>query len=73
MVELLKRVIVLVLRGYRHFLSPLMTPSCRFFPSCSGYTLEAVQRHGSMKGLWLGLCRLLRCHSFHRGGYNPVP
>ncbi|MEE9548978.1 MAG: membrane protein insertion efficiency factor YidD [Candidatus Binatia bacterium] len=71
--KLVKRVIILLLNGYRHYLSPLLPPTCRFFPSCSGYTLEAVQRHGSMKGLWFGLRRLLRCHPFHRGGYNPVP
>ncbi|MEE8076226.1 MAG: membrane protein insertion efficiency factor YidD [Candidatus Binatia bacterium] len=73
MVKLVKRVIILLLIGYRHYLSPLLPPTCRFFPSCSGYTLEAVQRHGGMKGLWLGLRRLLHCHPFHRGGYNPVP
>ncbi|MFQ5850039.1 MAG: membrane protein insertion efficiency factor YidD [Candidatus Binatia bacterium] len=65
--------VVLFLTGYRRFLSPLMPPSCRFFPSCSVYTLEAVQRHGVKKGLWLGLCRLLRCHPFHQGGHNAVP
>ncbi len=73
MVKLVKRVIILLLIGYRHYLSPLLPPTCRFFPSCSGYTLEAVQQHGSMKGLWLGLRRLLHCHPFDRGGYNPVP
>ncbi len=73
MVNLVKRVIILLLIGYRYYLSPLLPPTCRFFPSCSGYTLEAVQQHGSMKGLWLGLRRLLHCHPFDRGGYNPVP
>jgi len=73
MVESFKRGVILFLTGYRRFLSPFTLPACRFFPSCSGYTLEAVKRHGSMKGLWLGLCRLVRCHPLYRGGYDPVP
>ncbi len=65
--------LILFLSGYRRILSPLLPPSCRFFPSCSAYTLEAVSRHGCLKGLWLGLLRLLRCHPLHQGGVDLVP
>ncbi|MDP6559180.1 MAG: membrane protein insertion efficiency factor YidD [Candidatus Binatia bacterium] len=69
----MKGFITLMISGYRRLLSPLLPPSCRFFPSCSTYTLEAVERYGNGKGLWLGLRRLLRCHPHHLGGYDPVP
>ena len=73
MADLSRRGLILLLLGYRRFLSPLLPPSCRFFPSCSAYTLGAVTRHGCLKGLWLGLVRLLRCHPLHQGGVDPVP
>jgi putative membrane protein insertion efficiency factor len=62
-----------LVRGYQRFVSPALPPSCRFTPSCSQYTLEAVARYGLLKGSWLGFRRLLRCHPFHPGGYDPVP
>lgn len=61
------------IRGYQRFLSPLLPRSCRFFPTCSAYALQAVDRHGAPKGLMLGVLRILRCHPFHDGGYDPVP
>ena len=62
-----------LIRGYRNFISPLFPPSCRFQPTCSQYALEAVDRFGPLKGSWLATSRILRCHPFHRGGYDPVP
>jgi putative membrane protein insertion efficiency factor len=63
---------MLVLRGYQRWLSPLLKPACRFEPSCSRYAMEAVSRHGLLRGIWLGLRRLVRCHPLHPGGYDPV-
>lgn len=65
--------VVALLRGYKRFVSPLLPPSCRFHPTCSEYAMEAVQLHGVARGGWLGLRRLLRCHPFCRGGFDPVP
>lgn len=61
------------IRAYQRLLSPLLPPSCRFFPTCSAYALQAVDRHGVVKGLGLGALRILRCHPLHAGGYDPVP
>jgi uncharacterized protein len=67
------RVLVLLVRGYQVLISPLLPPSCRFYPSCSAYALEAVQVHGALRGSWLAVRRLSRCHPFHAGGLDPVP
>ena len=67
------RVLLLLLAFYRRWISPLTGPSCRFVPTCSGYAVEAVQRHGALRGSWLTLRRLLRCHPFCEGGFDPVP
>ncbi|HVP28968.1 MAG TPA: membrane protein insertion efficiency factor YidD [Myxococcota bacterium] len=61
------------IRGYRLAISPLLGPRCRFHPSCSCYLEEALRRHGALRGTYLGLRRLLRCHPFHPGGFDPVP
>ena len=58
---------------YRRFLSPFLGRNCRFEPTCSQYTREAVEKYGFFKGGWLGLRRLFRCHPFHQGGFDPVP
>ena len=63
---------VWMIRVYKRTLSPILPLSCRFSPSCSQYTLEAIQKHGFFKGAALGACRLLRCHPFSRGGFDPV-
>ena len=67
------RLLMLLLTGYRRFVSPLLGPRCRFYPSCSAYALEAVQVHGALRGSWLAVRRLSRCHPFHAGGLDPVP
>lgn len=68
-----KRCTVALLRGYKLFVSPLLPPACRFHPSCSVYTAEAVEVHGVARGLWLGVRRLARCHPWSAGGFDPVP
>jgi putative membrane protein insertion efficiency factor len=65
--------LVTLIRGYQRVLSPVLPPSCRFRPSCSQYALEAVRRHGALRGSWLAARRLARCHPFHPGGFDPVP
>jgi putative membrane protein insertion efficiency factor len=63
----------LLVRGYRYFLSPLLPPSCRFHPSCSGYAEEALGRYGALRGGWLTARRVCRCGPWSRGGFDPVP
>lgn len=63
----------ILIRAYQRVLSPLLGPRCRFYPSCSQYALEAVERHGALRGSYLAVRRLLRCHPFHPGGFDPVP
>jgi len=62
-----------LLRVYQYALSPLLGRNCRFYPSCSEYTVEAVQKYGALRGGWLGLKRVCRCHPWHPGGVDPVP
>lgn len=62
-----------LIRFYQRRISPLAGASCRFHPTCSQYTLEAVEKYGAARGSWLGARRILRCHPFHPGGYDPVP
>nr|WP_304511337.1 membrane protein insertion efficiency factor YidD [Desulfopila sp. IMCC35008] len=67
-----KTVLIGLVRGYKYFLSPLFPPSCRFIPTCSTYTIQAIEKYGALRGCYLGLRRILRCHPFSRGGYDPV-
>ncbi len=61
------------IKFYQRFISPVLPSSCRFYPTCSHYTYEAIQIHGVMKGTWMGVRRISRCHPFNPGGYDPVP
>jgi putative membrane protein insertion efficiency factor len=67
------RVLAALVIAYRRWVSPALPARCRFYPSCSAYSLEAIARHGAVKGTWLTIRRLGRCHPFHPGGYDPVP
>lgn len=69
----MRHVLILLVRGYQVLLSPLLPPSCRFLPTCSEYARQALEVHGPVKGLFLAAWRLLRCHPFCAGGYDPVP
>ena len=69
----MKAVLLLMLRGYQYAIRPLLGANCRFFPSCSDYAREAVERYGAAKGAWLTTRRLARCHPYHPGGHDPVP
>lgn len=62
-----------LIQFYRYAISPLLGPRCRFWPTCSSYALEAIQRYGPWRGGWLALCRILKCHPLHPGGVDPVP
>lgn len=69
----MKKLLVLLIRFYQYAISPLLGRRCRFHPSCSEYTAEAIQKHGVWKGARLGMKRISRCHPWHPGGYDPVP
>ncbi len=69
----MRTLLLLIIKFYRYFLSPLLASRCRFYPSCSAYALQAINRHGVMQGGWLALKRLLRCHPWHESGYDPLP
>jgi len=71
--RLVKGGLILLIHLYQHSLSILMGPCCRFTPSCSSYTLLSIHRFGIVEGVWLTLKRLIKCHPFHPGGYDPVP
>ena len=70
--SLVARMIVALIRGYKYILSPLFPPACRFYPTCSAYTQEAITKYGVIRGSLKGVWRILRCHPFSRGGYDPV-
>ncbi len=70
---MIKKILLGLIACYRYAISPYLGNHCRFYPSCSAYTQEAIEHYGALTGLWLGLKRLLRCHPFTVGGYDPVP
>ena len=67
-----KVVVLGMLRGYKWAISPMFPPACRYVPTCSEYAMEAVERYGALRGGWMAMARVLRCHPFVRGGYDPV-
>ncbi len=72
----MKGILLALIRFYRNYISPMRPPSCRFLPTCSAYALEAIEVHGALRGSWLALRRLMKCHPFHRQNsfeYDPVP
>lgn len=69
----MKYILIGLIKGYKRFISPFLPPACRFHPTCSLYALAAIERFGGLRGGWLALRRLLRCHPWHPGGYDPVP
>ena len=71
--RMMRQLFILTVRGYQVMLSPLLPAVCRYYPSCSAYAIEALERHGAWRGGWLALRRIGRCHPFRSGGYDPVP
>ena len=69
----MRAILIVLIRGYQLLLSPLLGNHCRFYPSCSQYAREAIERHGALRGGWLAIRRVLRCHPWHPGGVDPVP
>ncbi|MCG7342521.1 membrane protein insertion efficiency factor YidD [Sporosarcina sp. ACRSL] len=69
----MKTILISMIKIYQKVISPLTPPSCRFYPTCSHYGVEAIQKHGTLRGGWLTIRRILKCHPFHEGGFDPVP
>ncbi|MDZ7344632.1 MAG: membrane protein insertion efficiency factor YidD [candidate division KSB1 bacterium] len=69
----MKVILIQFIRFYQTIVSPLLPPSCRFYPSCSEYACEAIEKYGALKGIWLAGRRILRCHPWRAGGFDPVP
>ena len=68
----MKKIMILLIRGYQIFLSPLLGSNCRFIPTCSQYAIEAIRKYGALKGGWMSVKRICKCHPWHPGGYDPV-
>jgi putative membrane protein insertion efficiency factor len=69
----MRSVLKILIRGYQYVISPMIGPCCRFHPTCSHYAIEALERHGTLRGIWLTTKRIGRCHPWHEGGFDPVP
>lgn len=69
----MKKLFIKLIRLYQRYISPLTPPTCRFHPTCSNYAIEAICEYGVLKGTWLAIKRILKCHPFHPGGFDPVP
>jgi len=69
----MKFLMIKLVQGYQLLISPLLGSNCRYLPTCSAYTIEAMEKHGAFRGIWLGIKRVGRCHPLHEGGYDPVP
>ena len=69
----MRALLIALIRGYQWFISPLLGNHCRFYPSCSQYAREAIERHGAVRGVWLAIRRVARCHPWHPGGVDPFP
>lgn len=68
----MKKIVIGLVKGYQKFISPLFPPTCRFYPTCSAYFIQAVEKYGVIKGSFLGIKRILKCHPFNPGGYDPL-
>jgi len=68
----MKKILILMVRGYQKFVSPLFPATCRFYPTCSAYFIQALEKYGACKGTIIGIKRILKCHPFHPGGYDPL-
>jgi hypothetical protein len=68
----MRKVLILIIRGYKKAISPLLPPSCRFYPTCSSYAIQAIEKYGILKGSIKAIYRILRCNPFNKGGYDPV-
>lgn len=69
----MKKILTFIIKIYQKTISPLTPPSCRFYPTCSNYGIEAIETHGALKGSWLAVRRISKCHPFHAGGFDPIP
>lgn len=69
----MKKICIFMIRGYQKYISPMTGPHCKYTPTCSQYAIEALEKYGVVKGLWLSVRRILRCHPWAEGGYDPVP
>ncbi|WP_017001128.1 membrane protein insertion efficiency factor YidD [Mammaliicoccus lentus] len=69
----MKKLFIKLIRLYQRYISPLTPPTCRFHPTCSNYAIEAISEYGVLKGTWFAIKRILKCHPFHPGGFDPVP
>lgn len=69
----MKKFLIFIIRIYRRFISPIKPPTCRFYPTCSMYAIQAIEKYGAFKGTFMAIKRILKCHPLHPGGYDPVP